>query len=449
MKLKTNDSLFDRFNPSQILVIGFAGLILFGAILLSLPLSSASGERTGFIDALFTATSAVCVTGLVVVDTGTYFSTFGQIVILMLIQIGGLGFMTMSTMFALLIGKKIRLRERLVMQEALNKMSMDGVVRLAKAILTITFLIEGIAALILGFRFAEEHGLARGMYYGLFHSVSAFNNAGFDLLGNYKGLTGYVTDIPLNLIISFLIIVGGLGFGVIVDLISKKKWKLFSLHTKIIVSTTAMLVFIGTTAVFLLEYNNPATLKGLSLPAKLMASWFQGITPRTAGFNTVDITGLRDATQFLIVLFMFIGASPGSTGGGVKTSTFAALVSAVISMIRGKEDVEMFGRRLPRDIVQRSLTIIATSIAFVILITMLLTITEQGRFLEVLFEATSAFGTVGLSMGLTAKLTVLGKLILCFTMYAGRLGPLTIAFALAQKKRKALYRYPEEKIMVG
>ncbi|MBU7007204.1 TrkH family potassium uptake protein [Phosphitispora fastidiosa] len=449
MKTKIKGSIFNRFTPSQILVTGFAGLILFGAVLLSLPLSSAAGEPTNFIDALFTATSAVCVTGLVVVDTGTYYSTFGQIVILLLIQIGGLGFMTMGTLFALLLGKRISLRERLVMKEAYNKMSIEGVVRLAKAVLAITFLIEGIAALILGFRFAGEFGLARGMYYGLFHSVSAFNNAGFDLLGDFRSLTGFTSDIPVNLVISVLVILGGLGFSVAVDILSKRKWRAFSLHTKIVISTTAILLAAGMAGVFLLEFNNAATMKGLPLQAKLMASWFQGMTPRTAGFNTLDIAGLRNATQFLIIIFMFIGASPGSTGGGVKTSTFAALVMAVIAMVRGKEDVEMFGRRLPRDIVQRSLTIIASSIVFVILITMLLTITEQAEFLAVLFEATSAFGTVGLSMGLTAKLTLLGKLVIIFTMYAGRLGPLTIAFALAQRSRKALYHLAEEKIMVG
>ena len=449
MKTKIHGSIFDRFTPSQILVTGFAGLILFGAFLLSLPLSSAAGEPTNFIDALFTATSAVCVTGLVVVDTGTYYSTFGQIVILLLIQIGGLGFMTMGTLFALLLGKKISLRERLIMKEAYNKMSIEGVVRLARAVLAITFLIEGIAALILGFRFAEEFGLARGMYYGLFHSVSAFNNAGFDLLGDFRSLTGYASDIPVNLVISVLVILGGLGFSVAVDILSKRKWRAFSLHTKIVISTTAILLAAGMAAVFLLEFNNAATMKGLPLQTKLTASWFQGMTPRTAGFNTLDIAGLRQATQFMIIIFMFIGASPGSTGGGVKTSTFAALVMAVIAMIRGKEDVEMFGRRLPRDIVHRSLTIVAASIVFVILITMLLTITEQADFLAVLFEAVSAFGTVGLSMGLTAKLTVLGKLVIILTMYAGRLGPLTIAFALAQRRQKALYHLAEEKIMVG
>jgi len=449
MKAKIHGSIFNRFTPSQILVTGFAGLILFGAVLLSLPLSSAAGEPTKFIDALFTATSAVCVTGLVVVDTGTYYSTFGQIVILLLIQIGGLGFMTMGTLFALLLGKKISLRERLIMKEAYNKMSIEGVVRLAKAVLAITFLIEGIAALILGFRFAGEFGLARGMYYGLFHSVSAFNNAGFDLLGDFRSLTGYASDIPVNLVISVLVILGGLGFSVAVDILSKRKWRAFSLHTKIVISTTAILLAAGMAAVFLLEFNNAATMKGLPLQTKLMASWFQGMTPRTAGFNTLDIAGLRHATQFLIIIFMFIGASPGSTGGGVKTSTFAALVMAVIAMIRGKEDVEMFGRRLPRDIVHRSLTIVAASIVFVILITMILTITEQADFLAVLFEAVSAFGTVGLSMGLTAKLTVLGKLVIILTMYAGRLGPLTIAFALAQRRQKALYHLAEEKIMVG
>jgi trk system potassium uptake protein TrkH len=444
-----NVNLFRRMKPAQILVLGFALVILLGSVLLSLPVASASRQPTHFLDAFFTATSAVCVTGLVVQDTGTHFSTFGQVVILALIQIGGLGFMTMATFFALLLGKRINLKERLLMQEALNQLTVEGIVKLVRHVLVITFLIEGTGALILGIRWSGELGLARGFYYGLFHSISAFNNAGFDLFGEFRSLTGFVSDITVNTVITILIILGGIGFTVIVDLINKRRWRGFSLHTKIALSTTAALLAIGAISVFVLEYNNSKTLAPLSLPAKILASWFQSVTPRTAGYNTLDIAGLRDATQLLIIILMFIGASPGSTGGGIKTTTFRSLITAVSSMVRGRQDVELYERRLPQDLVYRSLTITIIATALVLAVTMLLTITETADFLMILFETVSAFGTVGLTMGLTTKLTVIGKILIALTMFAGRVGPLTIAFAVAQKQQKTLYRLAEEKIMIG
>ncbi|PKM42335.1 MAG: Trk family potassium uptake protein [Firmicutes bacterium HGW-Firmicutes-8] len=441
--------MLKKLTPAQTLVLGFAAVILVGSILLMLPVSGSSGKPTNFVDALFTSTSAVCVTGLVVVDTGTYYSVFGQIVIMLLIQVGGLGFMTTATLFALLMGKRINLRERLIMQEALNQLTMEGVVRLAKLILGITFLIEGAAALILGLRWSADLGLAKGFYFGLFHSIAAFNNAGFDLFGSFRSLTGYTTDITVNIVITSLIIVGGIGFSVIVDTYTRKKWRKLLLHTKIVLSTTAILLLLGMIGVFFLEYSNTKTLAHLSLPAKLLASWFQSVTPRTAGFNTLDIAGMRSATQFLILILMFIGASPGSTGGGIKTTTFGTLVSAVLTMVRGKQDVELFERRLPKEIVYRSLTITTAALALVIIVTMFLTITESADFLAVLFETTSAFATVGLTTGITAKLSTLGKLAITLTMFAGRVGPLTVAFAVAQKQQKVIYRLAEEKIMVG
>ncbi len=444
-----NGIILKKLTPAQTLVLGFAAVILVGSILLMLPVSGSSGKPTNFVDALFTSTSAVCVTGLVVVDTGTYYSVFGQIVIMLLIQVGGLGFMTTATLFALLMGKRINLRERLIMQEALNQLTMEGVVRLAKLILGITFLIEGAAALILGLRWSADLGLAKGFYFGLFHSIAAFNNAGFDLFGSFRSLTGYTTDITVNIVITSLIIVGGIGFSVIVDTYTRKKWRKLLLHTKIVLSTTAILLLLGMIGVFFLEYSNTKTLAHLSLPAKLLASWFQSVTPRTAGFNTLDIAGMRSATQFLILILMFIGASPGSTGGGIKTTTFGTLVSAVLTMVRGKQDVELFERRLPKEIVYRSLTITTAALALVIIVTMFLTITESADFLAVLFETTSAFATVGLTTGITAKLSTLGKLAITLTMFAGRVGPLTVAFAVAQKQQKVIYRLAEEKIMVG
>lgn len=441
--------LFQKLSPAQILVLGFAAVILTGALLLTLPIASASGNSTSFIDALFTSTSAVCVTGLVVVDTGTHYSVFGQVVIMLLIQIGGLGFMTMATLFAFIIGKKIRLRERLIMQEALNQVTIEGVVRLARSVLLITAIIEGAAAVILAMRWIPEFGLTKGLYFGLFHAVSAFNNAGFDLFGHFRSLTPYVSDFTVNIVISSLIILGGIGFTVIAEVISKKNWRKFSLHTKSVLTITAILLVGGMISIFLLEYSNPKTLGTLGIGSRILASWFQSVTPRTAGFNSLDIASLRSATQFLIIILMFIGASPNSTGGGIKTSTVGVLFSTVWSNIRGNQDVELFERRLPKDVIFRSLTISLASLALVGFVTMLLSITEKADFLTILFETTSAFGTVGLTMGLTTKLSLIGKLAITLTMYAGRVGPVTIAFAMAQKQHKPIFHYAEEKIIVG
>lgn len=447
--MKRFENISKRLSPAQILTLGFATLIFIGAVLLSLPVASSSGRPTPFMDALFTSTSATCVTGLVVVDTGTHYSQFGQIVILILIQVGGLGFMTMATLFAFMMGKRIRLKERLIIQEAFNQLTIEGVVRLVKMVLLITLLIEATAALILALRWGPEFGFARGLYYGIFHSVSAFNNAGFDLFGEFRGLTPFASDVTVNMVISLLIITGGLGFGVTLELYSKRCWQKLSLHTKMVIVISAALLTAGMLLVLLLEYNNPKTLGPLSFSSKILASWFQAVVPRTAGFNTVDIAGLRSATQFLFVILMFIGASPSSTGGGIKTTTFGTLVSATLAAARGKNDVELFERRLPKDLVFRALTITVASLALVISVTMFLSVTEKADFLTNLFEATSAFATVGLTMGLTTKLTFWGKIAIVLTMYAGRVGPLTIAFAVAQKQEKAVYRYAEEKIIVG
>lgn len=442
-------NILARLTPAQVLVLGFAAVILTGAMLLTLPIASRSGHVTPFIDALFTSTSAVCVTGLVVVDTGTHWSTFGQVVILLLIQIGGLGFMTMATLFALFMGKRINLRERMLIQEALNQLSMEGVVRLVRYILIFTFSIEGIAALILAVRWSFDLGWQKAMYFGVFHAVSSFNNAGFDLFGDFRSITGYVDDFTVNIVISGLIILGGIGFTVIADVYQRRRWRLFSLHTKVVLAMTTILIVIGALTIFALEYTNPKTLAPLSMQGKILASYFQSVTPRTAGYNSLLIGELRSATQFLIVILMFIGASPGSTGGGIKTSTFMSLIGAVWAMVRGHEDVEVFRRRIPKEIVYRALTITLAALALVITVTMILAITEKAEFLTVLFETTSAFGTVGLSMGITPSLTVIGRLMITATMFAGRVGPLTIAFAVAQRQHKPAFRYAQEKIMVG
>lgn len=442
-----------KLNPAQTLALGFASVILIGAILLTLPIATVDGSQASFLTALFTSTSAVCVTGLVVVDTGTYWSVFGQTVILLLIQIGGLGIMTMTTMFALILGKKISLKDRLLMQEALNQLSLDGLVRLTKYILIGTFLVEGIGAFVLSFRFIPIYGFLKGIFFSIFHSISAFCNAGFDLIGDGKSLTPFVGDITINIAIWFLIIVGGLGFSVVIDIIQNRRFRDFSLHSKMVIVITVALIVIGTLGVFVLEVNNPNTLaaEGMGVKEKILGSIFHGITPRTAGFNSLPTDQLRNSTKFLTIVLMFIGGSPGSTAGGIKTATLGVLLFTVISIISGKEYTELFNRRVARETIQKTFTVATIALGVVILVTMLLTITEVGDFMDILFESISAFGTVGLSTGLTPNLSNIGRVIVILTMFIGRVGPLTLAVAVAQKqqKNKGLYKYPEERIIVG
>ncbi|MDN5348108.1 MAG: trk/ktr system potassium uptake protein [Clostridia bacterium] len=444
---------FPRLTATQIVVLGFALVILLGAILLTLPAASADHTRTDFLTALFTATSAVCVTGLVVVDTSTHYSLFGETVILLLIQIGGLGWMTVATLVALLVHKRITLRERILIQEALNREDLSGVVQLSKKILLTTLVIEGLGALILAARFSQDLGLRRGAYYGLFHAVSAFNNAGFDLFGiiygKFSSLTHYVDDPVVNFTFTSLIILGGLGFPVILELIQVKKFSGFSLHTKLVLTTTAFLIAAGTLLILALEWNNPKTLQPLDLPAKIMAAYFQAVTPRTCGFNTLDIAGMTTPSQFLHIALMFIGASPAGTGGGVKTTTFAVLLLAIWATVRGQEEVGFWGRRISVLRVYKALAVAFLGFAVVSGVNMVLLVTEKDDFLKTLYEVTSAFGTVGLTMGLTPNLTAAGRWLIIFTMFAGRVGPLSLAMALWKRQNKAGLRYPEEQVMLG
>ncbi len=440
-----------ELNPAQVLVLGFAGIILFGALLLNLPIATQSGQSVGFVNAIFTATSAVCVTGLVVVDTGTYWSVFGKVVILMLIQIGGLGFMTMATSAAFVLGRRISLRGRLIMQEALNQFSLSGVVRLTKYILYTTFAIEGIGALILTFRFAETYELPKAIFYGIFHSISAFSNAGFDLIGNGQSLTPFAEDPVINFVIMGLIIIGGIGFTVILDVVQNRRYKKFSLHTKFVLLITAILLVGGFFLVLLFEWNNPNTIGNMGFGGKVLGSMFHSVTPRTAGFNTLPMDQLTTPTKFLTIILMFIGGSPGSTAGGIKTATFGLVILTIMSVITGKEDVEFSYRRLSTVTINRALAVMSIGLFIVILITLVLSYTEVGQdFMDIFFESVSAFATVGLSLGISSQLTVMGKIIISITMFFGRVGPLTIVVALAQRDtKKPLIRYPKGRIMVG
>ncbi|WP_026576519.1 TrkH family potassium uptake protein [Bacillus sp. UNC438CL73TsuS30] len=437
-------------DPPKVLVLGFALIILIGALLLTMPISTTNGQGLSFLNALFTATSATCVTGLVVVDTGTTFTIFGQLVILFMIQIGGLGFMTFATLFAFLIGKRISLKERILLQESLNNLSMEGIVRLARRILIFTAVIELAGAILLTLRFSLDMPIGKAIYFGIFHSISNFNNAGFDLMGEFHSLTSYVDDPTVVLTICSLITLGGIGFIVMNEIYEFRVSKRLSLHTKVVLMTSLFLLVVGTIGVFSFEYANPKTLKPLSFLGKFLGALFQSVTARTAGANTISIGDMTHPSLFLIIILMFIGASPGSTGGGIKTTTFTTLIGAVWSQIRGKEDVIFYRQRIVYETIYKAITVAFSGLFLVVVITMLLTITESGKdFLMILFEATSAFATVGLSMGLTPELSHVGKGLIIFTMFAGRVGPLTIAFAVTMRRNPDAFRYPKGKIMIG
>jgi trk system potassium uptake protein TrkH len=439
-----------KLKPSQVLVLGFGILIFIGATLLNLPIACKDGMSIGFINALFTSASAVCVTGLVVVNTMEHWTLFGQIIILLLIQIGGLGFMTMATLVSLLLGRKITLKDRLIMQEERNSFSLQGLVKLTQYVIKSTLLVEFVGVVLLATAFVPDFGLPKGLWFSLFHSISAFCNAGFDLIGN--SFVDYVGHPVVMLTLSALIIIGGLGYFVYIDITKNRlEWRKYNLHTKMVLTISAFLLLVGFLLVFIIEFSNPDTFGNLNFIEKFFAAIFQGVVPRTAGFNSIDMALVRPATAFVIMLLMFVGGSPGSTAGGVKTTTVGAIVVAIWAVIKGNKDVEVYNRQIPLSQVFRALAVTGIAFTLVIIVTIVLSITEQGTFLDILFESVSAFGTVGLSRGLTPSLTAVGRLIITATMFIGRLGPLTMAFAFARKgkENRGNYHYAEEKIIVG
>lgn len=439
-----------KLTPPKVLSLGFVILITIGTILLSLPVASTKGQIS-FIDALFMATSATCVTGLAVIDTGTQLTTFGQVVLLILFQIGGLGFVTMATLITLVLNKRISLKERILMQESMNQNSMQGIVRLIRRVLLYSLVIQLTGAIVFAGRFMMDMPFGKAVYFGIFHSISIFNNAGFDLFGDihgpFSGLTRFVHDPIVNFTSMILIFLGGIGFIVLADVMDFPKRKRLTLHSKVVLWTSAVLIIIGAALFFLLEFNS--TLKPLDAGGKVMATFLQAITPRSGGVTTIDVTLLRESTQFLMILLMFIGAAPGSTGGGIKITTFAILVTAVVARLRGKEEIVMFRHRIAKENVYRAVTMTLMSLMLLVIATMLLSVTEHAEFLAVLFEAVSAFGTSGLTIGLTPELTTAGKVLVIILMFMGRTGPLTLAYALKPKGSKELYRYPEGKITIG
>lgn len=442
-----------KYTPVQVLAAGFALVILAGAILLSLPIASQSGKITPFIDCIFTSTSAVCVTGLVTLDTGTYWTYFGKTVIMLLIETGGLGFMSVATLVFFFFGRRITLKERLVMQEAMNVNSLQGLVKMIKYVLIFTFSVEGAGAVLFATQFIPQFGIAKGIYYSVFHAVSAFCNAGFDLMGNFKSVTAYANNSVVILTISALIAIGGLGFYVWVEIYNSKGTKRLSLHSRVVIYSTVVLIVGGAILMFIFEMNNPGTMKGMSVKGKILSSIFASVSPRTAGFNSIPLDKMTSAGNLLTIILMFIGGSPGSTAGGIKTATAVVLFMTVVSVVRGREDTEIFKKRINKEVVYKSLVITVLGLGIVIAVTMVLSITEPPNipFEYFLYEATSAFATVGLTLGLTTKLTVVGKIIIALTMYAGRVGPLTIILALAKRKngKSGTIKYPEGKILIG
>jgi len=443
-----------NMSPFKILAIGFLTVILTGGILLSLPVATISGESTSFLDSIFTATSAVCVTGLVVVDTGTYWSTFGQMIILILIEIGGLGFMAMSTFFAMILGKRISLRERLVMQEAYNTFSIQGIISHVRYMLIFTVTVQLSAALILMTQFIPVYGVGTGIYYGIFHAISGFNNAGFDLLGNFTSLTLFNENKIILITIAIVINIGGLGYLVCREIISsfktKRKLKNFSLHSKVVLTISVILLSVGTLSLLVFEWKNPVTMGPMSFGDKLTNAFFSATTPRTAGFNSISTSDMSPAGKLLTMGYMFVGGSPGSTAGGVKTTTFGIVIFTLISVLRGRQDAEVYKRRISQSTVYRAMAIFMLGITIVIVGVMILSISEIGSTFEmILFEVISAFGTVGLSQGLTPTLSAVGKVTITIIMYLGRVGPLTVMLALAGKQEKVNIKYPEGKILIG
>jgi trk system potassium uptake protein len=451
--------LFRSLSPPQILILGFLTFILIGAILLSLPFASVDNQSIGIVDALFTSTSAVCVTGLVVLDTGTHFTLFGQIVIITLIQCGGLGFMTMASLIFLLVGKRITLKERILLKEALNEFSISSVVRLVRNIILVTISIELVGAIFFAFRFIPELGFIKGVYFSIFHSISAFCNAGFDLMGGFNSFIAYVDDPLANIVMIILITLGGLGFVVMTDIVRKfKAWKTYrlKLHTKIVLVASAILILVGLALYFPLELNNPKTLGNLSTKGKVLGGIFQSVTPRTAGFSTIDQNSLTLGSKFLTMILMYIGASPAGTGGGVKTTTAFVIMLLVSSVIKGQDDITFMKRRIDKGTVLRAVTLFFGGFFLVITVTLLLLIIEGGTsevmiFENILFEAFSAFGTVGLGTGVTPLLQPISRIILTVAMFAGRVGLMTVMYALANRMNKyqTRIRYTQENVMIG
>jgi trk system potassium uptake protein TrkH len=442
---------------ARTICLGFLAVISIGTILLLFPFATSTGEWGNFITASFTATSAVCVTGLIVVDTGTYYSFWGELIILFLIQIGGLGYMTTTTFLILLIGRKFDLRQKLAIKESFDHSFLYGSRNLISSIIATTLVFEILGIILMFQIFEAKYDTLKGLWLAIFHSVSAWNNAGFSLFQD--SLVGYQSSFLINFAITMLIILGGIGYQVIIEfyfwLVAKLKFKnryqfSFSLNFKVVTSTTIFLLILGTIIFLLTELNNPNTLEELSLNEQILAAWFQSVTTRTAGFNSIDIGAMTTAGLFLTMGLMFIGASPSGTGGGIKTTTLRILTNGTRSVLRGKEEVIMYKREVPASLVLKAMAVVFGSTLVVILITFIISFIESNfDFIKIFFEVISAFATVGLSTGITASLSNLSKLVLIITMYIGRVGVLLFMAAIVGESHPSRIKYPEENLLVG
>lgn len=443
--------MMKRLSKVQTIALGFFLIIAVGTLLLMLPIASRDGHSTGFLNAFFTATSSTCVTGLVVVDTYTNWTMFGQVVILGLIQIGGLGFITIGMFFSVFLKRKIGLKERNLIQESVNTLQISGTVRLVKKIVGYSAIFEGVGALLLMIRFIPRFGWLKGIWYGIFHSISAFCNAGFDLMGQiepYASLTMYYDDILINLVIMALIIIGGIGF-IVWDDISKHKWnvKKYMLHTKIVLSMTAILILGGALCFYLFERNN--LLLGMDAKGQVLSSIFGSVTPRTAGFNTTDTGAYTEATRMLTIVLMFIGGSPGSTAGGIKTTTMLVILLYIWSNLRNKRGLNIFGRRLDEDAIKKASTVFCINLMLATICVTVMSALETIPLSDVMMEVFSAIGTVGISTGITRDITIASKYMLILLMYCGRIGSMSFALAFTERKKTDPVGLPVEQITIG
>jgi trk system potassium uptake protein TrkH len=441
-----------KFQPAQIVLLSFAGWILLGALVLVLPVSAAPGKTIHFIDALFMATSATCVTGLSSISLPDEFSIFGQIVMLVLAQVGGLGIMTLSSSMAVIMGRNLQMREQVIMQDVLDASSSQELLQLVSDIVRFTFVIEFIGAVILTLGFYQEgFEIGQSIYFGFYHSIMAFCNSGYALFNN--NLEDFKFAPMIHMTVAFLIILGGIGFAVLKDVLenlkSRRSFRALSVHTKIVLTINFALLGIGTIYLFFGEFLH--AFQDYSMWEKFQVSFFQSVTPRTAGFNTINLNTLHPHCIYMIILLMFIGASPGSTGGGVKTTTFGVLLWSVMATLKGKYDVEFFERRVPQATVVKSIAIFIICLIVVSAgVLVMMRIEPDKSFLSLFFEVTSAFGTVGLSLGITPFLTILGKLVIVAMMYVGRVGPLTLVLAVGSKVvLPSKVEYPEGKVLIG
>jgi trk system potassium uptake protein len=435
---------FLTLSPPAVLALGFLVLIWIGCLLLLLPV--ATHKPITLLQALFTSTSAVTVTGLVVVDTGSLFTAFGQVVIALLIQAGGLGFMTFAVVAAISLGAKIGLSQQKIAQEALNQTSLAQVVQTAKAVLLYSMIIELAGMLLLTLVWWPEYGFTKAVYHGFFYTVSAFNNAGFALSND--SLVHYIGSVPVNLLITVLFIIGGIGFTVLIDLKKHRRWDQLSVNTRLTLLATLIINLLAFCLIWLLEAGNPATLGSMPVKEQALAAWFQAVTPRTAGFNTLDYSAMTDASNILTLLLMFIGGGSLSTASGIKLGTFVILIMATYAFLRRRNEVTIMRRTIPGEQVLKALALVFVSMGFIFIGVFVLTVTERAPLLDIAFEVVSALSTVGLSRGLTAELSTTGQLLIIMLMIIGRLGPLTLAYFIATPKKKHI-RYAETRIQVG